>query len=212
MKLKKFTDFYICEEDNIFDELSALYEDLPCAMYPDAPGLDLEITYDGLIDEIDPIETVYEEDYDGYSANPVDFKLGDIVAAKVFQSGEKANLSHHIRPFLIIYANAFKAYGFQLGSSYPATLLDYRVEVPEPKACGLDRKCGVFVNMVRGVERQYITKYIGHITKDLKQAILDKLYEVQNNVNGKYNECSLRDTDERLTYTIKNVNDLCCKF
>ena len=113
---------------------------------------------------------------------------------------------HNYRPFLVIYSNATRAYGFQLTTSYPASLRQYLVEIPNPEAANL--KPGSFmVNMVRGVDLCRLIKKIGHITEEQKQAILNKLSEIWENKDGLYDDCPLND---RLDHTIKNVNRIQC--
>ena len=203
----KNNDFFMCEEDNVFDQLSALYEDLQPSVYSNAPALDLNFDWDGVEELLDTVK--YEDDlvYEEYSSTDIDFQLGDILLARVYQeNADKDNLIHNYRPFLVIYANATRAYGFQLTTSYPASLRQYLVEIPNPEAAGL--KPGNFmVNMVRGVDFVRLIKKIGHITEEQKQAILDKLHEIQENKDGLYNDCPLND---RLDHTIKNVSRIQC--
>ena len=203
----KNSDFFICEEDNVFDQLSALYEDLKPSVYSDVPTLDLSFEWDG-IEEL--LGTAKHEDdlvYEDYTSTDLDFSIGDVLLARVYQeNADKDNLIHNYRPFLVIYANATRAYGFQLTTSYPASLRQYLVEIPNPEAAGL--KPGNFmVNMVRGVDLGRLIKKIGHITEEQKQAILNKLHEIQENKDGLYDDCPLND---RLEHTIKNVNRIHC--
>ena len=57
----KNNDFFMCEEDNVFDQLSALYEDLQPAVYNNAPALDLSFEWDGVEDFISTSK--YEDDF-----------------------------------------------------------------------------------------------------------------------------------------------------
>ena len=205
----KENEFYICEEDNIFDTLSSLYEDLKPCPYTDAPGLDLSLDYDGVdeyLDQVpeDLIETIND---DGYSVNPVDVQSGDIVLASVYQEGQGRNPAHQVRPFLVTYANAYMVYGFQLTTSSPASLNSYLVEIPNWADAGLIRPSKVLVNMVRGIQQQHLVRYIGHITAEQRQSILNKLYEIKDNVDGVYTNCLLND---RIDLTIENVWRIRC--
>ena len=203
----KNNEFFICDEDNVFDQLSALYEDLQPSIYSNAPTLDLKFDWDGVEELLNTDE--YDDDlvYEDYSSTDLDFQTGDILLARVYQeNADKFNMTHNYRPFLVIFANATRAYGFQLTTSYPASLRQYLVEIPNPEAAGL--KPGSFMlNMVRGVDLGRLIKRIGHITEEQKQAILDKLHEIQENKDGLYNDCPLND---RLDHTIKNVNRIQC--
>lgn len=200
-------NFFICEEDNVFDQLSALYEDLQPAVYSNAPTLDLSLEWDGVEALLD-IES-YNDDlvYEDYSSTDIDFQLGDILLARIYQeNADKYNMKHNYRPFVVIYANATRAYGFQLTTSYPASLRQYLVAIPNPEASGL-APGSFMVNMVRGVDLGRLIKKIGHITEEQKQAILSKLQEIRENKDGLYDDCQLND---RLDITIKNVNRIQC--
>jgi hypothetical protein len=201
--------FYICEEDNVFEELSALYEEIKPPVYADAPNLDLSLEYEGVEEYLNGIpenllETIDEE---AYSVNTVDVYNGDIVLASVYQEGENINLAHSVRPFLVISANAHKAYGFQFTTSNPSSLLDYLVEVSNWSESGLNRPCSLLINMVRGVQHCHILRYIGHITNELKHELLNKLYDIKENKNGLYTNCMFND---RIDITIENVKRIRC--
>ena len=199
--------FFICEEDNVFDTLSALYEDLKPSIYAAAPDLDLSLEWD---EESNYSDLIVEDTCDreeAYDVNPVDFQTGDILLASVYQYGENINKEHNVRPFLVIYANAYRAYGFQLSTSHPKTLLDYIVEIPNYAEAGLIRPCAFVVNMVRGVDMSRLIARIGHITESQKQALLDKLYDIQENKDGLYTDCILND---RIDSTIENVERIRC--
>lgn len=205
----KETGFYICKEDNVFDTLSALYEDLKPCPYSDAPGLDLSLDYDGVEEYFDQAsEGIFEAaDTTNYNVNPVDVHAGDIVLASVYQEGQGINLAHQTRPFLITYANAYMVYGFQLTTSTPTSLSNYLVEMPNWADAGLIRPSKILVNMVRGIQQQHLLRYIGHITAEQRQALLNKLYEIRDNVNGLYTNCLLND---RIDLTIENVWRIRC--
>ena len=206
----KNNDFFICEEDNVFDQLSALYEDLPPSAYSGVPTLDASLEWDNAEDFIDDDVSLYEdisavEDYGSYD---VDFQIGDILLVRVYQDNQdKQNLAHLVRPFLVIHATARMVYGFQLSTSSPASLLNYLVEVPDYSACGLNGPGKFVLNMVRGAEMFRLVKRIGHITFEQRQAILDKLYEIRDNKDGLYDDCLLND---RLDVTIRNVAKIYC--
>ena len=200
--MMKNNDFFICDEDNVFDQLSALYEDLQPSLYSNAPTLDPNLEWDGL--DVDEGRS-FSEDYDAYD---VDFQTGDILLASVYQENhDKMNLRHLHRPFLVIYANARMTYGFQLSTSSPATLTKYLVEIPNYADCGLNGPGKFVLNMVRGVDHGRLLKRIGHITAEQRQAILDKLYEIRDNKDGIYDDCPLND---RLDATISNVARIYC--
>lgn len=200
--MMKNNDLFICEEDNVFDQLSALYEDLQPSVYSNAPTLDPSLEWDNT----DTYEDMLiSEDYGTYD---VDFQTGDILLASVYQENhDKMNLKHLLRPFLVIYANARMAYGFQLSTSRPASLINYIVEIPNFADCGLARPCNFVLNMVRGVDHGRLFKRIGHITAEQRQVILDKLYEIRDNKDGVYDDCPLND---RLYVTISNVARIYC--
>ncbi len=202
-------EFYICEEDNVFDELSALYEEIKPCPYADAPGLDLTLDYEGVEEYLSEfpenlLETIDEA---SYSVNPVDIYSGDIVLASIYQDGQHRNLAHLVRPFLVTSANAYMAYGFQFTTSNPESLFDYLVEVPNWAESGLVRPSKILVNMVRGVQHCYLLRYIGHITEEQKQALLGKLYDIKENKDGLYTNCPLND---RIDITIENVERIRC--
>jgi hypothetical protein len=205
----KETGFYICEEDNVFETLSHLYEELKPCPYADAPGLDLSLDYDGVEEYLDQAsEEMFENiNTTDYGVNPIDVQSGDIVLASVYQEGPNRNREHQIRPFLVTYANAYMVYGFQLTTSSPASLNSYLVEIPNWADAGLIRPSKILVNMVRGIQQQHLLRYIGHITVEQRQALLSKLYEIKDNVDGVYTDCLLND---RIDLTIENVWRICC--
>jgi mRNA-degrading endonuclease toxin of MazEF toxin-antitoxin module len=195
--------FFLCEEDDVFDILSSLYEELPLSPYSNAPSLDLALEWE---DELEPIDDIIEIE-EAYGNDPVDFQRGDILLASVYQEGAGVNLTHKVRPFLVIYANAYKAYGFQLSTSSPASLINYKVVIPDHATCGIEHPCNVLVNIVRGVDMHHLRRRVGHIDYTLKQAILEKLYEIKENKDGLYTDCPLND---RIDTTIKNVERISC--
>ena len=197
--------FYICEEDNVFDVLSSLYEDLKPSTYADALDLDPnlgwqeEVEYQGL-----PAADMEED----YRTDLVEFQRGDILVADLFQYGRNVNLDHIRRPLLVIYANAFRVYGFQLTTSHPASLLDYLVEVPNYTACNLRFPSSFNTASIVSVERTRLIHRVGHITEEQKQAILNKLYELKANLD-------ILDTygwwtQEKLDMTITNLSQISC--
>lgn len=202
-------EFYICEEDNVFDTLSSLYEDLKPCPYADAPGLDLSLDYDGVEEYLEQFQENLAENSSGidYGINPVDVQSGDIILASVYQEGQGRNFAHKIRPFLVIYANAYMVYGFQLTTSNPESLFNYLVELPNWAEAGLIRQSKLLVNMVRGIQQQHLLRYIGHITAEQKQVLLNKLCEIRDNVDGVYTNCLLND---RIDMTIENVWRIRC--
>ena len=203
----KDDQFYICDEDNVFDELSTLYEELKPCTYADAPGLDPNLEWDEEVDYIDLLtEGIYGVE-ESYGTDQVDFQRGDILLASVYQYGTNTNKDHRIRPFLVIYANAYRAYGFQLSTSHPKSLLNYLVEIPNYVEAGLARQCAFMVNMVRGVDMHRLIARVGHITESQKQALLDKLYDIRDNKDDLYDDCQLND---RIDYTIENVEQISC--
>ena len=208
--MMKNNDLFICDEDNVFDQLSALYEDLQPSVYSNAPMLDPDIEWDNIEAFIDPAINLHEDVFvdEDYGSYDFDFQCGDILIASVYQENKlKKNLDHLLRPFLVIYANARMVYGFQLGTQFPSSLLKYIVEIPNYTDCGLNGPGNFFLNMVRGVDYSRLVKRIGHITEEQKQAILSKLYEIQENKGGLYDDCPLND---RLAPTIKNVERIQC--
>ncbi len=206
----KNNDFFICEEDNVFDQLSALYEDLQPSTYSGVPTLDAALEWDNVDDLVGDTGALHEDVFidEAYGAYDVDFQNGDILLVRVHQDNkEKRNLAHLVRPFLVIYATARMVYGFQLSTSNPATLLQYLVDVPNYADCGLNGPGKFVLNMVRGAEMFRLVKRIGHITFEQRQAILDKLYEIRDNKDGLYDDCLLND---RLDVTIRNVAKINC--
>lgn len=206
----KNNDFFICEEDNVFDQLSALYEDLQPSAYSGVPAIDAALEWDNVEDLIGDGVALQEDAFidEGYGVYDVDFQNGDILLVRVHQDNkEKRNLAHLVRPFLVIHATASMAYGFQLSTSNPATLSQYLVDVPNYADCGLNGPGKFVLNMVRGAEMFRLVKRIGHITFEQRQAILDKLYEIRDNKDGLYDDCLLND---RLDVTIRNVAKINC--
>lgn len=202
------TGFYICEEDNVFDTLSHLYEEIKPCPYADAPGLDPNLEWDGEEDYLDLLSNEgFIEVEEAYSTCSVDFQRGDILLAEVYQEGPNRNYEHRVRPFLAIYANAYRVYGFQLTTSSPASLLNYKVEIPNYAACGLNGPGSFMTNMLRGVDIQRLKRRIGHITEEQKQVLLNKLYDIRDNVDGLYTDCPLND---RIDITIENVWRIHC--
>jgi hypothetical protein len=206
----KNNDFFICEEDNVFDQLSALYEDLQPSVYSGVPAIDPSLEWDNVDDFIGDGVHLQEDAFidEDYGAYDVDFQNGDILLVRVHQDNkEKRNLAHLVRPFLVIHATARMVYGFQLSTSNPATLSQYLVDVPNYADCGLNGPGKFVLNMVRGAEMFRLVKRIGHITFEQRQAILDKLYEIRDNKDGLYDDCLLND---RLDVTIRNVAKINC--
>lgn len=201
--------FYICEEDNVFETLSYLYEELKPSPYAGAPDLDLSLDYEGVENYLEQLpEDIFEAmNAVDYGTNPVDVHAGDIVLASVYQEGFGKNLDHQIRPFLVTYENASMVYGFQLTTSNPASLSKYLVDIPNWENAGLIRASKLLVNLVRGVPQQRLLRYIGHITAEQRQVLLDKLYEIKENREGIYDDCLLSD---RIDMTIENIWRIRC--
>lgn len=201
-------EFYICEEDNIFEELSALYEEIKPSPYADAPDLDPDLEWaeeEHYLELLsDSLDTEIEE---GYGSDRVDVQRGDIIIAEVYQEGQNINLGHTIRPFVVTYATMNYVYGFQITHANPSSLINYRVEIPDYASCGLRQPSAFMVNMIRGVAIQRIHYKIGHITEIQKQALLDKLYEIKENNDGLFDDCLLND---RIDMTIDNVERIIC--
>lgn len=196
--------------DEIFDSQVSLYEDIRHNLYADAPGLDSSLEWpDGdsfwdIPPDIDDINL--DEEYEDFDTP--DFSCGDIVLASVYQRGDYGvNPQHSVRPFLIIYANAYKAYGFQITTSQPKSLIQYLVDIPNYAGAGLERPCKFETAYVRGVSPRYMLKYVGHITPEQKRALLSKLEEIQEDEDGLYADAPLRD---RLQATIENVQRIRC--
>lgn len=131
----KDNQFFICDEDNIFDELSSLYEELKPSLYADAPELDPNLEWAEEVDYLDLLPDEVSELEEAYGIYPVDFQPEDILLAEVFQYGSSINLDHKIRPFLVVYSNAYRAYGFQLTTSHPVSLL-LKGNLAELDTCG----------------------------------------------------------------------------
>lgn len=198
-------EFYICEEDNVFDELSALYEELKPSLYADAPGLDPDLEWgpeDIVTEQALPTQ---ETDYSQYS---VDFQCGDILLADVFQYGNHINKDHIRRPFLVIYANAYRAYGFQLTTSHPASLLNYIVEIPNYTSSGLRWPSSFNLSSIVSIELSRLVHRIGHITEEQKQVVVDKLQELGENLE----ELDTYGwwTTEKINQTLANLARIHC--
>lgn len=201
-------EFYICEEDNVFDTLDALYEDLQSSPYADAPGLDPELEWKEEASYVDLAVDTAPEIEEAYGVDQVDFQRGDILIADVFQYGSNINLDHVRRPLLVIYANAYRAYGFQLTTGCPASLANYIVEVPNYTACNLRYPSSFNMSSVVSVELSRLVHRVGHITADQKQVILDKLNELKNNLSelDTYGWWTL----EKIDQTITNLERISC--
>ena len=80
----KENEFFICDEDNVFDTLSSLYEELTPSPYASVPGLDLSLDWDedSYYDTLDDNITEMDE---AYGVDQVDFRRGDILVASVYQ-------------------------------------------------------------------------------------------------------------------------------
>lgn len=197
--------FFMCEEDNVFDTLSSLYEDLAPSTYSDAPGLDPDLEWkeedNYTIDKVPEIE-------EAYGVDQVDFQRGDILIADVFQYGSNINLNHVRRPLLVIYANAYRAYGFQLTTGHPASLLNYIVEVPNYPDCGLRYPSSFNMASVVSIELSRLVHWVGHITEEQKQAILNKLLELKENL-AKLDTYGWW-TPEKIDQTIINLERISC--
>ena len=197
--------FFMCEEDNVFDTLSSLYEDLAPSPYSDATGLDPDLEWKEedsyTIDKVPEIE-------EAYGVDQVDFQRGDILIADVFQYGSNINLNHVRRPLLVIYANAYRAYGFQLTTGHPASLLNYIVEVPNYPDCGLRYPSSFNMASVVSIELSRLVHRVGHITEEQKQAILNKLLELKENLA----ELDTYGwwTPEKIDQTIINLERISC--
>lgn len=198
-------EFYICEEDNIFDELSFLYEELKPSPYADALGLDLNLEW---AEEDDYLDLPIAEIEESYGTDQVDFQCGDILIADLFQYGSNINLDHVRRPLLVIYANAYRVYGFQLTTGHPVTLMSYLVEIPNYTDCNLRYPSSFNTSSVVSIERFRLVHRIGHITTEQKQAILDKLHELKNNLEAldSYGWW----TQEKIDQTITNLDRISC--
>lgn len=198
-------EFYMCDEDNIFNVLNSLYEELSPdnATYPNSEDIDVSLKWDEESSYQDILDDTFDDSMlEDYDSDKIDFQRGDILLASVYQPGENINKSHQVRPFLVVYANANRAYGFQLTSSKPSSLQEYLVPISDYKECGLEKPCGFMLNMVRGVDISRLVYRIGHITDPQKQSILSKLFEIEDNTTGLYDDCVFRD---RIETTIENV-------
>lgn len=198
--------------DGIFDSQASLYESIRPNPYVGVPGLDSNLEWPGgdLFWDVPPVfeELTLDEGYSD-EFDVLDFTCGDIVLAAVYQRGDQTTINpqHTVRPFLIIYANAYRVYGFQLTTSRPNSLAQYLVEIPNYAAAGLEHPCSIEVAYVRGISPNYLLRYIGHITSEQKEALLSKLEEIQENRDGLYTDAPLRD---RLQCTIENVRRIRC--
>ena len=201
-------NFYICDEDNIFDELSSLYEELKPSPYADAPGLDPNLEW---AEEVDYLDLLSDEAFDieeAYGVYSVDFQLRDVSLAEVFQYGRRINLGHKIRPFLVVYSNAYRAYGFQLTTGHPASLADYMIKVPNYKECGLRESSSFNTTSVVSIELSHLRYRIGHITNEQRQVLIDKLNELKSNLSSldTYGWWSTKKIDQ----TILNLERISC--
>ena len=178
----KDNQFFICDEDNVFDELSSLYEELKPSPYADAPELDPNLEWAEEVDYLDLLPDEFSEIEEAYGIYQVDFQPGDILLAEVFQYGSSINLDHKIRPFLVVYSNAYRAYGFQLTTGHPTSLLNYIVEIPNYASCGLKYPSSFNMTSIVSVELSRLIRRVGRITEEQKQVILDKLNELKGNL------------------------------
>lgn len=201
----KENGFYICEEDNVFDVLSSLYEDLKPSPYADALDLDTNL---GWQEEAEYQDLPLVDMKEGYGTDLVEFQRGDILVADLFQYGRNINLDHIRRPLLVIYANASRVYGFQLTTSHPASLLDYLVEVPNYTACNLKFPSSFNTVSIVSVERTRLVHRVGHITEEQKQVILNKLHELKANLDTL--DAYGWWTQEKLDITITNLSQISC--
>jgi hypothetical protein len=201
----KDNQFFICDEDNVFDTLDALYEDLQPGIYADASSLDPELEWSEETDYLDLPAVEVEE---AYGTDLVDFQRGDILIADIFQYGNNINLNHICRPLLIVYANAYRVYGFQLTTGHPASLLNYIVEVPNYADCGLRYPSSFNMTSVVSIERSRLVHRVGHITEEQKQVIIDKLNELRENLA----ELDTYGwwTQEKIEQTITNLERIYC--
>ena len=197
--------FFICDEDNVFDTLDALYEDLKPVIYNDAPGLDPNLAWEEETDYADSNPLSFEEEY---GVDQVDFQRGDILLAEVYQYGSHINLDHKKRPFLVIYANAYKAYGFQLTTGCPASLAHYMVNIPNHTDCNLKYASSFNLSSVIAVDLSRLIHRIGHITSEQRQVILDKLNELKGNL--KELDTYGWWTPEKIDQTITNLERISC--
>ena len=197
--------FYICDEDSVFNELDALYEDLKPSIYDDAPELDPNLEWREEVDYLDLPSIEIEESYGAYH---VDFQPGDILIADLFQYGDNINLNHIRRPLLVIYANAYRVYGFQLTTGHPASLLNYIVEVPNYADCGLRYPSSFNTTSVVSIERSRLVHRVGHITDEQRQVVLNKLYELKDNLE----ELDTYGwwTQEKIDQTVINLKQISC--
>ncbi len=204
----KETGFYICEEDNVFDELSSLYEDLKPCPYADALEMDSALAWeeDNLYTEF--VVEDNPELAEDYGMDQVDFQCGDILIADLFQYGSRINLDHIRRPLVVVYANAFRVYGIQLTTGHPASLTNYLVEVPNHTDCNLRYPSSFNLASIVSVERFRLVHRIGHITQEQRQAILDKLTELKSNLS----ELDTYGwwTTEKIDQTITNLERISC--
>ena len=145
--------------------------------YLDAPGIDLSIPWDP-----DAENDISE----AFVFSPRELETGDIIFTYVYQEGNNRNLDHNERPFLITYIKSDKAYGFQLTSQKPNSLLDYLVPISDYVECGLKKPSSIVTNMVRGVYYDRIKRKIGHISQDVKTDLINKLNEIRYDEDGKY--------------------------
>jgi hypothetical protein len=206
-RIMQDNNFYICDEDNVFAELDALYEDLQPSLYADAPGLnpDLEWAEESCYEDL-PISNLDIDE--AYGVDQVDFQRGDILIADVFQYGSNINLNHIRRPFVVIYANAYRAYGFQLTTGHPASLLNYIVEVPNHKDCGLKYPSSFNMSSVVSIELSRLVHRVGHITNEQRQVLIDKLNELKSNLSelDTYGWWTI----EKIDQTILNLERISC--
>lgn len=198
------------------------YEDL----YGDVPGLDADLPYDvdahlnedftekDLLEYLsaDPYEDAQpldpylewpEEDvsiYEAYNQDRLSISVGSIWFAKVHQDVE--NPIHERRPFVITYMNSKMVYGFQITKQTPTTKSHYIVPIPDWEACGLKFPSNFSLDYFRGVPYSMLEFEIGRITAASKKVLLDKLYDIKYDEDGKFLDCPYND---RIDITIANV-------
>lgn len=169
----------------------------------DIPGLDEDFYWDISGQQLKDQNSLKEEIVDTDNFAP-----GDLVIAGTYQEVEnEINLRHKYRPFLIIYINYRKqyVYGYSLGTQRPNSILPYLIPVNDWSRAGLNSFGYIAVNYIRGVSFNYIRGIIGHITEEIKNDILDKLYDIQNNPE-KYPDFKYNDKLEQTIVNIERID------
>lgn len=139
---------------------------------------------------------------------------GDIIYGRLFQQDGKINLkdNHANHWLLVLYTSKSKDvfYGFQLQSKMPkddSWLKPYVTKVKGWKDMLLAGPTNIYISRLKNVNRKYVTKIAGRISRQDQQDLLNKLKDVKNNPDRypMWNGTEQENYLDRVIYAVQHL-------